>query len=104
MGKYTYKPQYGVIVICADEKEQRAIYEPITAATWFWANDGYDTGDICEQEIVRIDYSLRPRDFYAYDILPAMIRTLNRCLDNIQMGYIRRIPQVERYSSYDKRT
>lgn len=78
--------------------------EPITAATWFWANDGYDTGDICEQEIVRIDYSLRPRDFYAYDILPAMIRTLNRCLDNIQMGYIRRIPQVERYSSYDKRT
>lgn len=39
-----------------------------------------------------------------YDILPAMIRTLNRCLDNIQMGYIRRIPQMERYSSYDKRT
>lgn len=27
MGKYTYKPQYGVIVICADEKEQQAIYE-----------------------------------------------------------------------------
>lgn len=27
MGKYTYKPQYGVIVICADEKEQKEIYE-----------------------------------------------------------------------------
>lgn len=77
--------------------------EPITAATWFWADEGYDTGDICEQEIVRIDYSLRPRDFYTCDMLPAMVRTLNRCLDNIQMGYIRRIPQVERYSSYDKR-
>lgn len=34
---------------------------PITAATWFWADDGYDTGDICEQEIVKIDYSSRPR-------------------------------------------
>ena len=22
--------------------------EPITAATWLWADSGYDTGDICE--------------------------------------------------------
>ena len=27
MSKYTDKPQYGVIVICADEKEQKEIYE-----------------------------------------------------------------------------
>ena len=25
-------------------------HEPITAATWFWADNGLDTGDICEQE------------------------------------------------------
>lgn len=31
MGKYTYKPQYGVIVICTDEKEQQAIYERLKA-------------------------------------------------------------------------
>lgn len=31
MGKYTYKPQYGVIVICADEKEQQAVYEHLKA-------------------------------------------------------------------------
>lgn len=37
--------------------------EPITAATWFWADSGYDTGDICEQEIVKIDYGVRPRVF-----------------------------------------
>ena len=78
--------------------------EPITAATWFWADDGYDTGDICEQEIVKVDYSSRPRDFYERDIIPAMRRTLERCLNNIQMGYIRKIPQIERYSSYDKRS
>ncbi|MDR2885617.1 MAG: formyl transferase, partial [Rikenellaceae bacterium] len=23
--------------------------EPVTAATWFWADNGIDTGDICEQ-------------------------------------------------------
>lgn len=27
MGKYTYKPQFGVIVICADETEQKAVYD-----------------------------------------------------------------------------
>lgn len=25
--KFTYKPQYGVIVTCADEPEQRRVYE-----------------------------------------------------------------------------
>ena len=37
--------------------------EPVTAATWFWANQRYDAGDICEQEIIKIDYSLSPREF-----------------------------------------
>lgn len=27
MGKYTYKPQFGVIVLCADESEQKAVYD-----------------------------------------------------------------------------
>ena len=79
-------------------------HEPITAATWFWADNGYDTGDICEQEIVKIDYDLRPRDFYEQHILPAMIRTLERCLNSIANGFQRRVPQVEQYATFDKRT
>ena len=78
--------------------------EPITAATWFWADSGFDTGDICEQEIVKIDYDLRPRDFYEQHIIPAMLRTLERCLNAISNGYQRRVPQVEQYATFDKRT
>lgn len=77
--------------------------EPITAATWFWADSGYDTGDICEQEIIKIDHNIRSRVFYECDIIPAMLRTLERCLENLEKGIIRRVPQVETYSSYDKR-
>jgi methionyl-tRNA formyltransferase len=77
--------------------------EPVTAATWFWANDGIDTGDICEQEIVRIDHDIRPRDFYERDVIPAMIRTLGRALDDIAHGRIRRVPQIERHATYDQR-
>lgn len=77
--------------------------EPITAATWFWADKGLDTGDVCEQEIVKIDYDLRPRDFYAQHIIPAMLRTLERSLKELARGVKRRVPQVEQYSSYDKK-
>lgn len=27
MGKYTYRPQFGVIVVCADENEQKAVFK-----------------------------------------------------------------------------
>lgn len=77
--------------------------EPITAATWFWATEGLDEGDICEQEIVRIDHSLRPRDFYVQHILPAMLRTLDRALSDLDKGHKRAIPQVEAYATYDSK-
>ena len=77
--------------------------EPITAATWFWADKGLDTGDICEQEIVRIDYDLRPHDFYMQHIVPAMLRTLERSLKWLECGMIHRVPHVEQYASYDRR-
>lgn len=75
--------------------------EPITAATWFWANSKLDGGDICEMEIVAIDHSIPPRQFYDDHILPALERTLERCLNGIQKGFIRRVPQVEAYASLD---
>lgn len=76
--------------------------EPVTAATWFWADSGLDTGDICEQEIVKIDHSARPRDFYERDVIPAMTRTLTRALIDIALGRIRRVPQVEQHATYDQ--
>ena len=78
-------------------------HEPITAATWFWADKGFDTGDICEQEIVKIDYDLKPREFYEHDILPALLRTLERCLRSLANGVQRRVPQMEKYATFDKR-
>jgi methionyl-tRNA formyltransferase len=77
--------------------------EPVTAATWFWATDKLDAGDICEQEIVKIDYELRPREFYGSHIIPAMLRTLERALNDIEKGIKRQIKQVEEYATYDGR-
>jgi methionyl-tRNA formyltransferase len=75
--------------------------EPVTAATWFWANELFDAGDICEQEIIKIDYNLSPRKFYKQDILPAMVRTLERAMKALASGHKRTIPQIEKYASFD---
>lgn len=76
--------------------------EPITAATWFWANlYKVDSGDICEQEVIKIDYSLSPREFYDAHVLPALLRTLERALTGIASGYVRRVPQVQAYATFD---
>lgn len=75
--------------------------EPITAACWFWASDRMDAGDICEIEIVKIDYELSPREFYELHIIPALDRTLRRCIEALDYGFIHRVPQDHRYSSYD---
>lgn len=77
--------------------------EPITAGTWFWANERLDAGDICEMEIIKIDYNLRPRDFYLSHVIPTLERTLKRALSAIASGYHRRVPQIEDYSSFDKK-
>ena len=77
--------------------------EPVTAATWFWANEKLDAGDICEQEIIKIDYEIRPREFYKLHIIPAMLRTLERALSDIEKGVKRQIKQVEEYATYDSR-
>lgn len=77
--------------------------EPVTAATWFWADAGIDTGDICEQEIIGIDHTKRPREFYELHVIPAMVRTLDRALEGIEQGYARRVPQQHEYATYDRK-
>lgn len=75
--------------------------EPITAATWFWATDKMDAGDICEMEILKIDHSMSPKLYYQEHVLPALERTLQRALKDIARGVIRRVPQVDAYATFD---
>lgn len=82
-------------------KHTYAAKEPISGVTWFWADSGTDTGDICEQEVIKIDYGLTPRDYYAAHVIPALKRTLKRALNTISSGHIRRVSQIESYATYD---
>jgi hypothetical protein len=41
------------------------------------------------------------KEFYTEHILPALGRTLERALKSLNSGYIRKVSQIEAYSSFD---
>lgn len=76
-------------------------HERYSGATWFWADDGYDTGDICEQEVLLIQSGERPRRFYERAVIPCAIRMLRFILQDLQAGIVRRRPQLQENSTYE---
>lgn len=70
--------------------------------TWFWANEKFDNGDICEQSAIRIDNET-PREYYENKCVPEAIRLLGYALDDIKNGVIRRREQNLLNGSYERR-
>lgn len=75
--------------------------DPFGGVTWFWASEGYDAGDICEQELVPIPPGKRPREVYEEVMIPAGLRCLNRIAEQLEAGYIRRVAQLEAAATYE---
>jgi folate-dependent phosphoribosylglycinamide formyltransferase PurN len=61
-------------------KRQYKAGDLIGGGTWFWAGPGIDNGEICEQELVMLDVTVRPSDYYKSVIIPLMVRTLGKAL------------------------
>lgn len=77
--------------------------DKVSGATWFWADEGIDTGDVCEQVPLPITDGESPRDFYFEKVIPAAIDMLSDILDDLENGYVRRRQQNERYATYEER-
>jgi methionyl-tRNA formyltransferase len=73
----------------------------VSGVTWFWADEGLDTGDICEQEPVVVPPGIAPRDLFHCRMVPAGLRALERALAGILEGRPRRIPQEHEIATYD---
>lgn len=75
--------------------------EKYSGATWFWADEGYDTGDICEQEVLRIKRDETPRQFYERAVIPSALRMLRFIHADLESGIVRRRQQIEEHATYD---
>ena len=75
--------------------------EAYTGATWFWATEGLDTGDICEQEVLAILPDERPREFYERAVIPSALRMLGYIVDDVRNGIVRRRPQQHENATFE---
>lgn len=77
--------------------------ERVSAATWFWCAEGWDTGDVCESEPVVLMPGESPGRAYHTRFVPAALVALERALAGIAAGRPRRVPQDEQLATYDGR-
>lgn len=78
-----------------------ALGERVSGVTWFWADEGLDTGPVCEQEPVLPDPSASPGRNYHTRFVPAGLRALRRAVGALARGEVWREPQEERLASYE---
>ena len=74
--------------------------ERVGAATWFWASEGLDEGDLCEQEFFVLDPSESPGRAYHTRYVPAGVRSLSRAVCGIIDGCPRRVRQDSSLASW----
>lgn len=75
--------------------------EVYSGATWFWADEGYDTGDICEMEVLAIREGELPREYYHRAVIPSAKRMLSFIVDDLSKGHVHRRPQIHSNASYE---
>jgi methionyl-tRNA formyltransferase len=75
--------------------------ERVTGATWFWVDEGIDTGPIARQCAIGFGYNYSPHRLYEELIVPTGIALLKELLPLIGEGPTPGIPQDERRATYE---
>lgn len=109
-GQYA-APKYGTLIFHASLLPRHRGKDPIrwaflfnerySGATWFWADEQLDAGDLCEQEVLSIRLNEKPREFYHRAVVPAALRMLQYILQDLKQGIVRRRPQQEEHATFE---
>lgn len=75
--------------------------ERVSAATWFWCNEGMDEGPICEQEVVVLKPGESAGRAYHTRFVPAGLRALDRAVRGVLAGRPQRRPQDHALATYE---
>ncbi|MDB5073601.1 MAG: purN 2 [Candidatus Eremiobacteraeota bacterium] len=74
--------------------------DPTCGVSWFWIDDGIDTGDVAGTvEVARPD--VRPRELYEETLVPLGEMLLDTLLAQFKRGVFSRFPQDERLATYE---
>jgi methionyl-tRNA formyltransferase len=74
--------------------------DPTCGVSWFWIDEGIDTGDVAGTVEVGRPY-VRPRDLYEQTLVPLGTMLLEALLAEFQRGHFPRFAQDEHFASYE---
>ena len=75
--------------------------DPTCGVSWFWIDDGIDTGDVAAVvEVPRPD-GVRPRELYEETLVPLGEMQLDSLLGQFKRGVFPRQVQDERFATYE---
>ena len=84
-------------------KQTLAAGAAFTGVTWFWADEGIDTGEVAEQQVVGIPRGVSAGKLYHEVLVPAGVVASRRVWAQLVMGYARRVGQDETCATYEGR-
>lgn len=75
--------------------------DPTCGVSWFWIDDGIDTGDVAGTTEVGRPLEMRPRELYETILVPLGESLLDSLLAQFGAGVVSRMVQDERFASYE---
>jgi len=75
--------------------------DPACGVSWFWIDEGIDTGDVAGSVEVARPKAARPRELYEETLVPLGEMILDTLLGQFKLGVFPRHPQDERLATYE---
>lgn len=73
--------------------------DPIAGFSWFWADNGVDTGPIARQDWCHVDPAWTHNDLWAEELFPMGVRTLGQAMADLNGGVVYAVPQEDRFAT-----
>lgn len=77
------------------------MHDPIAGFTWFWADNGVDTGPIAAQDWCHVDRAWSHQDLWREELFPMGVRMLGPLLKEIESGGMPYVPQDSRFATVE---
>lgn len=75
--------------------------DPTCGVSWFWIDEGIDTGDVAARVEIARPEGTRPRDLYEETLVPLGEMLLDALLTEFKRGFFSRMLQDERFATYE---
>lgn len=75
--------------------------DPTCGVSWFWIDDGIDTGDVAGTTEVGRPPHMRPRELYESILIPLGESLLDSLLGQFANGVVSHMVQDERFATYE---